>query len=53
MKVLAGDIGGTNTRIICADVDGKNRHLVAEKKYASSGYTSLIQVLEAFLLNIK
>lgn len=50
MKVLAGDIGGTNTRLICADVDEKNSRVVlAEKSYASGDYSNFIQVLTTFL----
>lgn len=49
MKVLAGDIGGTNTRLICAEVDGRVWHSVAEKTYPSSDYPGLIPVINLFL----
>jgi len=54
MKVLAGDIGGTNARFIYAEVDAKakrinNRRIIAKKSYASVNYSSFIEVLNAFL----
>ncbi len=49
MNILAGDIGGTNTRVIFAEVNGNDRHIIAEKKYNSVGFTDFIQVLELFI----
>lgn len=48
MKILAGDIGGTNTRILCAEVHENDRHIIAEKKYISADFTDLTQVLKQF-----
>lgn len=49
MQVLAGDIGGTHTRLICADISHSDRHIVVEKTYASADYNGLVQVLDEFL----
>lgn len=48
MQILAGDIGGTNTRLICAVVSDAGRDIVAEKNYLSADYSGLIQVIDAF-----
>jgi len=48
MKILAGDIGGTNTRLIYADADTSNQQIQAEKYYPSSEYSSLLAVIERF-----
>jgi glucokinase len=49
MRLLAGDIGGTNTRLafVQDDCHPPTRH---EKTYASSDYVSLIEIIEDFLL---
>lgn len=49
MKLLAGDIGGTNTRLLYAEVNAKGRHVISEKSYASSEYSEFNQVLTTFL----
>ncbi len=49
MNVLAGDIGGTNTRIIFAEGNKNDRHIIAEKKYRSADFTNLTQVLKQFV----
>lgn len=48
MRLLAGDIGGTNTRLAYVQDDGSDsiRH---EKNYASAKYTSLLDVIDDFL----
>jgi glucokinase len=56
MIVLAGDIGGTNSRLAIYDVQPPTadaRHklkLVFEKVYPSAGHTSLDEIAEAFLV---
>ena len=49
MYVLAGDIGGTNTRLIYAEVNKNNRKIICEKSYSSSKYDSLIELVNVFL----
>ncbi len=49
MNVLAGDIGGTNTRLIFAKVNRSDWHVVARKKYRSADFASLAQVLKQFI----
>jgi len=48
MRILAGDIGGTNARLVYVQDDCLPliRH---EKNYASADYASLIEVIENFL----
>ncbi len=46
MNVLAADIGGTNTRVIFAEVNQNGRHIIVEKKYRSADFTDFTQVLE-------
>ena len=49
MNVLAGDIGGTNTRLVFAEIIGNDRIILAEKSYPSQKYKALLQVIEIFL----
>ncbi|MDH5612974.1 MAG: glucokinase [Gammaproteobacteria bacterium] len=49
MQILAGDIGGTHTRLICADVSNGGHHILVEKSYSSADYGGLVQVIDVFL----
>jgi glucokinase len=49
MQVLAGDIGGTNTRLVLAEVNESGRQILFEKSYPSAEYSGLVQVLDIFL----
>ncbi|MBC8067576.1 MAG: glucokinase [Deltaproteobacteria bacterium] len=49
MKVLAGDIGGTNSRLALCEVAGARVHALAEQTFASSDYGSLSEVVRTFL----
>ena len=49
MHILAGDIGGTNTRLIFAEVSEGEQRVVAEKSYLSSQYSGLINVITIFI----
>ena len=49
MRILAGDIGGTNTRLLLSEIDESGRHVLAEKSYLSADYDGLIQVINIFL----
>lgn len=49
MQVLAGDIGGTTTRLIAAAVKDGRQHIIAEESYPSADYRGLIQVIDVFL----
>jgi glucokinase len=51
MRILAGDIGGTNTRLLLADLGESGRHILAEKSYPSADYEGFIQVLNTFLFD--
>jgi len=48
LRILAGDIGGTNTRLAFVQDDSSAR-LRHEKIYASADYASLISIIEDFL----
>ena len=49
MQILAGDIGGTNTRLAFAKINESDRHFLAEKSYPSADYNGLIQIINVFL----
>jgi glucokinase len=49
MQVLAGDIGGTKTRLVLFEVDGNELHSVARDCYASAEYDDLGTIVEQFL----
>lgn len=49
MQILCGDIGGTNSRLLVADVDGINISPIFEKSYASRAFGSFDDVLQIFL----
>lgn len=47
--ILAGDIGGTSTRLALFERDGEKFRAVAEEKYASADFPSLDAAIERFL----
>ena len=47
--ILAGDVGGTNTRLILSDDSNNDQRIVAEKKYLSGQYTGLVEIIKLFL----
>jgi len=49
MRLLAGDIGGTNTRLTFVESADSDARTLAEKSYASANYPGLDQVVAAFL----
>jgi glucokinase len=49
MRVLAGDIGGTKTRLAVFDVDGTRLETVTERNYASGSYSGLENIVQDFL----
>lgn len=49
MRVLAGDIGGTNSRLIIAEVDGPRCRTLIERRLPSRDHASFAAVLESFL----
>lgn len=49
MRVLAGDIGGTNARFMLAELTGAGHRVLARKTLASGDYPSLVEALRAFL----
>ena len=49
MRVLAGDIGGTKTRLAVIEVDGARLEALALKSYPSSRYSGLEEIVRAFL----
>lgn len=52
MQVLAGDIGGTHSRLLLAEVDGPSVKTIHEEHYASQAFASLEEVLQLFLATI-
>jgi glucokinase len=49
MKILSGDIGGTNSRLALCEVDGGKVRRVIEGLYDSRRYESLAQIARAFI----
>ena len=49
MRVLAGDIGGTKTRLAVFDVFGTRLETLAEQSYASGSYSGLENIIREFL----
>ena len=49
MRVLAGDIGGTKTRLGVFDVHGTRLEIVTERSYPSSRYSGLENIVQNFL----
>ena len=49
MKVLAGDIGGTKTRLAVFDVHGTRLETVTERSYPSGSYSGLEDIIQDFL----
>lgn len=52
MFVLAGDIGGTNARLICSEVTALGINTIAEVSYLSADYKQFYDVLDQFLTDI-
>jgi len=50
MQVIAGDIGGTNTRLVLAEIDESGRQILFEKSYPSVQFSDFVQVLKIFLV---
>jgi glucokinase len=48
-RVLAGDIGGTKTRLAVFDVAGTQLHSVVERSYPSRDFATLNDIIEDFL----
>lgn len=49
MNILAGDIGGTNTRLLYATLNHNHWELIYEKQYPSQNYPCFDDVLNEFL----
>lgn len=49
MDVLAGDIGGTNSRLALVTLDGARAHLRVEARYPSADHPSLDAIVARFL----
>lgn len=49
MKILAGDIGGTNTRLACYEVVGDQFEAVVQRQFLSAEYPDFYKLLDTFL----
>ncbi len=47
--ILAGDIGGTNTRLALCEESGEGFEIIAEEKYRSAAFSGLDAIIEKFL----
>lgn len=52
MRVLAGDIGGTNARIAIVDVDATAVRIVHKQRYRSRDYPGLAAIIRTFLTEV-
>ncbi len=48
MRVLAGDVGGTNARLALVDVDASGARLLNERRYSSRDYPGLAPIVKLF-----
>jgi len=53
VRVLAGDIGGTKTRLAVFDVTGTRLQTVAEETYPSRDYRTFAEIVQRFLADRK
>ena len=53
MNVIAGDVGGTNTRLVYAEITKSNTRTVAKQVYKSEEYSGLEQIIDHFLAEQK
>jgi len=49
MVILAGDVGGTNTRLQLSSFNGEKHTSVAKKKYKCAEYKNLTEIINLFL----
>ena len=49
--ILAGDIGGTNTRLAYFDIENGRLRMLLERSYPSQGHNGLQEIVSAFLSN--
>lgn len=49
MMILAGDIGGTNTRLALCKQGGQGLSVFAEDRYSSAEFSGLDEIIESFL----
>jgi glucokinase len=49
MHILAADVGGTNTRLLLAEVHANDWYILFENSYPSARYTGLVQLINTFL----
>ena len=48
MRVLAGDIGGTNARLAIIDIDEQNLRIVFQKRLTSRDFSGLVPLVRSF-----
>lgn len=53
MRVLAGDVGGTKTRLGVFDVEGVRLETISERSYPSGDYAALDDIVQDFLVEAK
>jgi glucokinase len=53
MRVLAGDIGGTNARLAIVEVSGKGARIERQQRYASDQEPNLVAIVQRFMSEVK
>ena len=49
MKIISGDIGGTNARLMLVDITNHSRVIEAEKNYHTSDFSKLSEIIKLFI----
>lgn len=52
MRVLAGDIGGTSSRLAILDVDADSVQVIQTRRFASKDFDGLAPIVQAFLSDV-
>lgn len=52
MRVLAGDIGGTNARLAIVDMDADAARVLYKRRFASKDSSALAPIVRAFLAEV-
>lgn len=52
MRIIAGDIGGTKTLLSCIELEGPDRRVIKQERFASGAFPTFDDVLKSFLADV-
>lgn len=52
VRVLCGDIGGTNARLAIVEIDDEHAHVLHERRYSSKSFPGLSAIVRRFLAEV-